>query len=248
MLRTLTLSTAAVLLSTLAIGGAAEAEESSAGPETSALDGVQIAEDTTDTTPGPSILVIGDSITSWFRDEPGSASQGWWSILARDPAIAASSITTYAEGGSGMNTRGNKCGGTTFGQRNSSIQKVDFLIIKGGRNDYSACDSKNRRKKLTRAKQRDGIKAYFERLDRRVTQLGITKKHVLVVTPWGKSQRAIGDDIQTWVSRYARREGFTYVTTKTLPTSKTIDDKHPNRAGNEYLAATMKRALLAAWS
>ena len=52
--------------------------------------------------------------------------------------------------------------------------------------------------------------------------------------------------MQGYISRYAKHEGFTYVTTKTLPTSKTIDDKHPNRAGNEYLATTLKKALLAA--
>lgn len=246
MLRTLALSTAAVMLSTLAISSSADAEE---GPNTggtaeaSSLNGVQAVEPAAD---GPTVLVIGDSITSWFRDEPGSPSQGWWSILAHDPAINASKITTFAEGGSGMNTRGNKCAGTTFGQRIKSIQKVDYLIIEGGRNDYNTCDSKNRKKLLTKAKRRAGIKAYMERLDTHVTAIGIPRSRVFVVSPWGKLQRGLGDEIQYYVERYADREGFTYVTTKTLPTSKTIDDKHPNRAGNEYLASVMKKALLAA--
>ncbi|MRJ75272.1 hypothetical protein GEV29_01850 [Aeromicrobium sp. SMF47] len=248
MLRTLVLSTTAALLSTVALGspaGAADAPTAGGTAEASSLNGVQAV----DPAPaGPKILVIGDSITSWYRDEPGSASQGWWSILARDPAVNASRITTYAEGGSGMNTRGNKCGGTTFGSRNKSIKKadVDFLIIEGGRNDYNTCDSRNRKKSLSKAKRRAGIKKYMERLDTHVRKEGIPRSHVLVMTPWGKSQRSLGTEMQSYVQRYAQREGFTFVTTKTLPTNKTIDNKHPNRAGSEYLAGAMKKALLAA--
>lgn len=226
MLRTLVLSTVAVMLSTLALVAPAAADEPPAA------------------TAGPRIAVVGDSITSWFRDEPGSVSQGWWSMLARD---LNASIATYAEGGSGMNIRGNNCHGTTFGQRLRSLQQVDILILQGGRNDMWTCDAAGKKKALTPAKQKAGIKRYLARLGDRADALGIPRSHVLVVSPWGKSDRARGYKIQSYMRLFSNRnhEGFTFIETKTLPSRLTFDNKHPNRDGSLYLSAVMKRAVQA---
>ncbi|MET0929191.1 MAG: SGNH/GDSL hydrolase family protein [Aeromicrobium sp.] len=223
MLRTLVLSIAAATLSTLVVVAPAAAEDPPA--------------------PGPKITVVGDSITSWFRDEPGSISQGWWSMLAHD--LGASSITTLAEGGSGMNIRGNNCHGTTFGQRLKSLERVDFLIIQGGRNDTSTCAAEGHKIPLAPAKQKAGIRRYLARLGDRADALGIPRSHVLVVSPWGKSDRARGYKIQSYLRLFSNRrhEGFTYVETKTLPAQLTFDNKHPNRDGNLYLSRVMRRAI-----
>ena len=220
MLRTLTLSTAALVLSTVALAVPASAEP----------------------VPAPTMTVVGDSITSWFRDEPGSVSQGWWSMLARD---LDASVNTLAEGGSGMNVRGNGCFGTTFGQRLAGLQKVDYVIIEGGRNDMFGCTSLNTKRTLTRAQQKHGIRAYLHRLGARVDFLGIPRSHVLIVSPWGTSDRKRGYVIQAYQRLYANRnhEGFTYVETRTLPSRLTFDTKHPNREGNTYLSAIMNRAV-----
>ncbi|MET0448551.1 MAG: SGNH/GDSL hydrolase family protein [Aeromicrobium sp.] len=223
MLRTLVLSTAAVMLSTLAVAAPAAAADPAPAE-------------------GPTITVVGDSITSWFRDEPGSVSQGWWSMMARD---LGASIRTYAEAGSGMNIRGNNCHGTTFGQRLRSLETVDYLIIQGGRNDMSTCDPNGLKKPLSPAKQKAGIKRYLARLGDRVDALGIPRSHVLVVSPWGKSDRKRGYKIQAYMRKFSNRnhEGFTFVETKTLPNRLTFDHKHPNRDGNLYLARVMRRAI-----
>lgn len=261
MLRTLAQSTAAVLLSTLALGASAHAQDApapvatpapapgtapEAAPEAAEMSSLEGVQDVSESPAGPKIMVIGDSITAWYRDKPGSAKQGWWSILARDPKVDASRIATYAEGGSGMNVRGNKCRGTSFGSRTKYVKAkdVDFLIIAGGRNDYNRCDSKNRKKRLTTTQQRAGIKKYMAHLDKHVREKKIPHDHVLVMTPWGKTQRSTGTKIQSYVKHYAEREGFTYVSTKTLPKSYTIDNKHPNLSGSKYLAKVMTRALL----
>jgi lysophospholipase L1-like esterase len=224
MLRTLALSAASMMLAALALAAPAQAAEPTA-PRS-----------------GPSIIVVGDSITSWFRDEPGSVSQGWWSMMARD---LDASVTTLAEGGSGMNVRGNNCRGTTYGQRLAALTKVDFVIIEGGRNDMYGCTSRGTKQTLTRAVQKKGIASFLRRLGVRADALGIPRNHVLIVSPWGKSDRKRGTVIQGYLRLYANRthQGFTYVESKTLPTQKTLDNKHPNREGNAYLSAVMQRAI-----
>lgn len=221
MLRTLALATAAMMLSTLALAMPASADEPA---------------------PAPTITVVGDSITSWFRDEPGSVSQGWWSMLGRD---LGATVVTLAEGGSGMNVRGNNCNGTTYGQRLQSLTTVDYVIIEGGRNDMFGCTSTRQKKTLTRAQQKRGIAAYLGRLARRVDALGIPRDHVLVVSPWGTADRKRGYTIQGYLRLFSNRNhrGFSYVESKTLPTRMTFDNKHPNRDGSAYLSEIVQRAI-----
>lgn len=222
MLRTLALSTAAMMLSTLALAVPAQAADPAPA--------------------GPTITVIGDSITSWFRDEPGSVSQGWWSMMGRD---LGATVTTLAEGGSGMNVKGNNCHGTTYGQRLGALTTADYVIIEAGRNDMYGCTSRGTKQTLTRAQQRKGIASFMSRLGVRVDALGIPRNRVLIVSPWGKSDRKRGTVIQGYQRLYANRrhQGFTYVESKTLPSSMTVDSKHPNRAGNAYLSSVLQRAI-----
>jgi lysophospholipase L1-like esterase len=222
MLRTLALSTAAMVLSTLALAVPAHAAEAPSS--------------------APRITVVGDSITSWFRDEPGSPSQGWWSMMGRD---LGASVTTLAEAGSGMNVRGNNCYGTTFGQRLGALSTVDFVIVAGGRNDMFSCDRKGRKTYLSRSVQRKGIAAYLSRLGRRVDALGIPRSHVLIVSPWGQADRKHAKVIQGYLRLLSNRnhERFTFVETRTLPARMTLDNKHPNREGNAYLSTVMQRAI-----
>jgi len=222
LLRTLALTAAGLVLSCVASAAPASADEAPARPL--------------------QITVIGDSITAWFRDDPGSISQGWWSMMGRE---LGASVTTLAEAGSGMNVRGNNCYGTTFGQRLSAITKVDFVIIQGGRNDMYGCTATTEKRTLSRAEQRKGISAFMSRLAARVDALGIPRSHVLVVSPWGKADRARGYAIQGYLRLFSNRnhQGFTYVESKTLPPQMTLDNKHPNREGSAYLSGTMIRAI-----
>ncbi|MCL3817479.1 SGNH/GDSL hydrolase family protein [Aeromicrobium wangtongii] len=224
MLRSLALSTAAVMLSPFALALPAHAAEPVAPGA------------------GPRVAVIGDSITSWYRDEPGSISQGWWSMMGRD---LGASVTILAEGGSGMNVRGNNCHGTTFGQRLKELTPVDFLVIEGGRNDMFGCNSRGQKTTLSRATQKKGIRTFMTRLAARTDALGIPRSHVLVISPWGKSDRKHGKAIQGYMRLFSNRKHnrFTYVETWTLPNHMTMDTKHPNRAGSAYLSSVVQRTI-----
>jgi lysophospholipase L1-like esterase len=226
--RLLALSAAVLVTSTLVLAAPASADEDVVPAPASA----------------PTITVVGDSITAWFDDEPGGLKQGWWSMLGRD---LGASVTTLAEGGSGMNVRGKSCRGTTFGQRLAAIEPSDYVIIQGGRNDLATCTAAGVKKSLPRAKRREGIERYLARLGRRVDELGIPRRHVLVMSPWGRTDRRRGHQIQSYLRLYSNRnhEGFTYVETRMLPERMRVDDKHPNRVGNAYLAAAVHRAILA---
>ena len=190
---------------------------------------------------GPTIHVVGDSITAWFNDEPGSRSQGWWSILGR--GMDARTLTTSAEGGSGMNVRGNACNGTTFGQRLPRLTATDVLVIEGGRNDYKSCTPENRTIVLSPDQQVAGVNTYMDALLARVTALGMSATQVYVVTPWGTRDRERGDLLQAAIESAATARGFTYVRTPVLGDSITIDGVHPTRQGNLSLAAIMRAAL-----
>lgn len=192
---------------------------------------------------GPSVMVVGDSITSWFSNEPGSRSQGWWSMLGRQ--LGASSVRTSAEGGSGMNVQGNQCTGTAFGQRLQHLRRVDILIVEVGRNDYKTCGSDRLLHYRSVDAQRPGVEAYVRALSARVAELGMRPSQVWFVTPWGTrdevARQAMQDVIRTAVT--APGTGFSFIETPVLPAAMTIDGVHPNRRGNTLLASVVRAAI-----
>lgn len=195
--------------------------------------------------PGPSIMVVGDSITSWYSDENGSPSQGWWSMLGRN--LGASSMRTSAEGGSGVNVRGNGCRGTTFGERIGEIRRVDILVIEVGRNDYKSCPDDPKFRRVASDPSTLGIEAYTRALYARITELGMSPSQVWFVTPWGTRDPAFYEPIQlafrTAVT--AQESGFGFIATPIMSDQQTIDGVHPNRAGSALLARTVQNAILA---
>lgn len=195
--------------------------------------------------PGPSVMVVGDSITSWYSNEDGSPSQGWWSILARN--LGASSIRTSAEGGSGVNVRGNGCRGTTFGERLGEIRRVDILVIEVGRNDYKSCPEDPSYRRIPSDPQSLGIGSYTRALSARIAELGMSPQQVWFVTPWGTHDLFRGEPMHLAVrdAVTAREAGFGFVETPILSDLHTIDGVHPNRAGNDLLAWAVQTAIQA---
>ncbi len=85
------------------------------------------------------IVVVGDSITARYNDEPGDADQGWWSITG-DHFDAK--VTRYAQSGSGYLRPGHVCTGNTFIDRPDAYagDAPSLLIVEGGRNDWATCE------------------------------------------------------------------------------------------------------------
>lgn len=193
---------------------------------------------------GPSVLVVGDSISSWYSNDPGSPSQAWWSLLAR--GLGASSVKVSAEGGSGLSMTGNSCQGTSFRSRLRFVRAADILIVQGGRNDYKRCTVTDRTILATPAQTQAGIQAYVSALKTRVTQLGMRPDQVWFVSPWGTRDRAIGYQIQAYIRTAATGAGFHYVETPVLSTRLTSDGTHPSRAGSTLISSVMRTALSSA--
>jgi lysophospholipase L1-like esterase len=194
---------------------------------------------------GRSMMVVGDSITSWYSDEPGSRSQGWWSMLGR--RLGATSIRTSAEGGSGVNVRGNQCTGTTFGERLSALRRVDVLVIEVGRNDYKTCPDDPRFRMAAADAQQLGMGAYARALSARVAELGMRPDQVWFVTPWGVRDETLAEPMRDTVRRAvtAPAIGFGFVDTPILAAGLTLDGIHPNLVGNQVLSDAVHAAMLA---
>lgn len=194
---------------------------------------------------GPSMMVFGDSISSFYTADKGSRSEGWWSIAAR--RLKASSVRVSAEGGSGANASGNSCAGTTFGERLAYLRRVDIVVVEVGRNDYKQCVRRDKGVFISPEAQRAGINRYIQALSARVTQLGIDPRRVYIVTPWGTRDRDKAGAIQFYLKSAAQAPGvgFTYITTPLMRDSLTVDQAHPNQRGSAWIADFVTRAVRA---
>jgi lysophospholipase L1-like esterase len=190
---------------------------------------------------GPSVTVYGTSLTSFFSDEPGSPVQGWWSMAAR--RLKASSLRVSAEGGSGALVRGNKCSGTTFGERLKYLRYSDILIIEVGRNDARRCRDNYSVVSVTHDYQREKITEYVQQVADRTRELGIAASSVYFMTPWDTYYWGLRTRLQGMIRDAVAAQGFTYIETPLLREHLTIDGSHPNRDGNRLLSDVVVKAV-----
>ncbi|KQP81628.1 SGNH/GDSL hydrolase family protein [Aeromicrobium sp. Leaf291] len=186
--------------------------------------------------PNDRLLVIGDSTSSWYNEEPGSPSEAWWAIVARQ---LGADVTLSAEHGSGMWARGNKCQGTKFGDRLGEVSRIrpSLIIVAGGFNDTHGCDASNKKVPIYESSSKRAVDIYLTALADRVDSIGLDRSKVYVTTPWGSSKM----DAHYWMWReqkaVAERLGFTYVTMRFNDSAQTVDTVHQNRQGNLNMAA-----------
>jgi len=177
------------------------------------------------------LTVMGDSISAWYNDKPGDASQAWWSMLARNERMNAN---VSAIGGTGMINKGPGCGYSTYSQRMKDIKKsTDTLYIEGGRNDFHLCGDV-----LTKRQIKSGIAKYFKSLDKTVKKYRI--KDVKVVTIWGSKFKNHRDRVVPFVKRYAERYGYDFKLIN-LKRSETTDGTHPNRRGSVKIYKNVRK-------
>lgn len=193
---------------------------------------------------GPAVMVFGDSMSSFSTGDPGSRSEAWWSMTARD--LKASSVRVSAEAGSGMNAHGNGCAGTTFGDRLRHLRRVDVLIVEVGRNDYKACLNRTTTRVIDAKAQRAGIERYMRALGQHVAKVGMSPDDVYFVTPWGSQDAGRGVAMQALIKSTAEApaNGFTYIETAPMPNSHTRDRVHPNLLGNTMIARAVSAAVV----
>lgn len=190
---------------------------------------------TAQSTPAPKMLVFGDSTSVWYNEQPGSRSEAWWAIVARQ---LGADVTLSAEHGSGMWARGNKCQGTRLADRLGEIDRVrpDIVFVAMGFNDDHGCDSRNRKVPIYPASSKRAISMALTELAAHVDRAGLDRSQVNVFTPWGSAKPTTHRWMWREQKAVAERLGFTYITVRFNNRSETVDGVHQNRQGNVNMA------------
>lgn len=196
----------------------------------------------------PTFLVIGDSITARYNDGPWSANRGWWSFVgegykAKMVTNATAGTGILARGGSRYCALGPKNTLTNFGyrtKRSLRTVKADAVIIAGGANDWHRCAPKNFVKKplLTNSTTliRQQMRKYLASLQVELKASALPTKQVIFLTPRGPAYKKQRDRAAKIWAQEVRRAGFTYIDVGVIPKSGTVDNTHPNLAGNRLIA------------
>lgn len=185
------------------------------------------------------IVVVGDSITARYDDEPGSADQGWWSVTARR---FDAEVDTYAQSGSGYLRPGHRCTGNRFIDRPDAFtgRAPSILIVEGGRNDWARCVD-GAFVPATDAEVRHAISTYLGVL---TAYLPTSTRIVVLGPPWGPLDRTEGARITRIVASEARSHGLQFISTwGALTAERVVDGIHPNRDGSLAIARRVIRGL-----
>ena len=185
------------------------------------------------------IVVVGDSITARYDDEPGSPDQGWWSVTGRR---FDADVRTYAQSGSGYLRPGHVCTGNRFIDRPDAFTgpAPSILIVEGGRNDWARCVD-GAFVPSTDAELRHAVSTYLGVLK---TYLPASTRIVVLAPPWGPLDRAEGVRVTGIIRDEARTHGLQFVSMRgALTADRVIDGVHPNRDGSLAIARRVIRAL-----
>lgn len=185
------------------------------------------------------IVVVGDSITARYNDEPGDDMQGWWSIVGRH---YNASVTTYAQSGSGYLRPGKLCTGNRFIDRQAAFtgDPPSLFIVEGGRNDWAVCDD-GRFYRAADGVIEHAVDGYLRTLR---TFLPRSTRIIVMGPPWGPADPENGVRVTRIIEAMAAKHGLEFVATMGALTHEgVVDGVHPNRAGNVAIADRVISAL-----
>ena len=185
-----------------------------------------------------SMVVVGDSISASYNDEPGSPLQAWWSLVARELGYTP---TVLAEAGSGYQRPGAGCTGTAFGDRPGVFDQPspDLVVVEGGRNDWARCDGTE----LVEVDPKAVLAAADDFLGR-LTRAYPDARVVVLAPPWGPLHQQYVDGVTDAIETAARRHGCEFVRMDgVLPAARTPDGAHPDLRGSRAIAETVLLAL-----
>jgi lysophospholipase L1-like esterase len=185
------------------------------------------------------IVVVGDSISARYDDDPGSAHQAWWSVTGRR---FDAQVRTYAQSGSGYLRPGLRCTGNRFIDRPDAYTgpAPSIVIVEGGRNDWARCVD-GAFVPSSDAEVRHAVSTYLGVL---TTYLPRSTRIVVLGPPWGPLDRADGVRVTRIIADEARAHGLQFVSTAgALTAARVIDGVHPNRDGSLAIARRVIRGL-----
>lgn len=185
------------------------------------------------------VIVVGDSITAQYNDNPGDDMQGWWSIVGRH---FDAKVTTYAQSGSGYLRPGKLCTGNRFIDRQKAFlgEPPSLLIVEGGRNDWAGCDGDQ----FVRATD-DAIELAVDTyLNTLTTFLPRSTRIIVMGPPWGPLDPTNGKRVTAIIEASATKLGLEFIpTTGALTEARVLDGVHPNREGSVAIANRVISAL-----
>lgn len=187
----------------------------------------------------PTVAVLGDSITARYNNESGSQSQGWWSFVAKRYGIKPE---IFAQSGSGFQRPGNRCDGTTFGDRIDELVAASpsIVFVEGGRNDWAHC----RNHRLVLATDAQIVAGVDSVLGRLRSDLPFTTRFFVLGPPWGPRDMAQQDRVTEIIRASTVAHGMTFIgTTGVFKGDRVVDGIHPNRAGSIALGQTVIKAV-----
>jgi len=185
------------------------------------------------------IVVVGDSITARYNDEPGDEDQGWWSIAGHH---FDTTVTPFAQSGSGYLRPGHDCRGNTFIDRPDAYTgpAPSLLIIEGGRNDWAMCENG------TFVTAPDDVIAHAvdRYLDTLQTFLPKSTRIVVLGPPWGPLDPVNQQRVTAIIRAQATEHGLQFISTQgALTADRVVDGVHPNRQGSLAIARRVIAAL-----
>lgn len=181
---------------------------------------------------GPTVAVIGDSITARYNNNSGNSRQGWWSLVGNH---YDAHVTTYAQSGSGFVRSGLACTGNRFIDRLPRIagHPVNVVIVEGGRNDWVRCKGDSFLF-TTDAQVRTGVDLFLSRL--RAT-VGPQTRIIVMGPPWGPANQTEQSRITGIVEASARAHNVKFIDMQgVLNADRVLDGVHPNRTGSVAIA------------
>ncbi|MCW2801232.1 MAG: hypothetical protein JWQ70_2704 [Aeromicrobium sp.] len=185
------------------------------------------------------IVVVGDSITARYDNTPGSARQGWWSIVGHR---YHADVTTYAQSGSGYLRPGHECTGNRFIDREEAFtgDAPSLFIIEGGRNDWSTCVH-GFYVPATNAVIAHAVDRYLSTLQ---TFLPHSTRIIVLGPPWGPLDPQDGVRVTRIIQAAAAQHKLQFISTRgTLNSHRVIDGIHPNQMGSRAIADRVIRVL-----
>lgn len=185
------------------------------------------------------IVVVGDSITARYNDNPGDADQGWWSVTARR---FDADVRTYAQSGSGYLRPGHSCSGNRFIDRAAAFtgEAPSIVMVEGGRNDWAKCVD-GVFVPSSDAEVRHAVDTYLDVLQ---TYLPAETRIIVLGPPWGPLDRTEGRRVTAIIKAEADAHGIEFISTAgSLTSDRVVDGIHPNRDGSLAIARRVIRAL-----
>lgn len=186
------------------------------------------------------IVVVGDSITAEYNDEPGHPREAWWSMVGRH---FGAHVTTHAQSGSGYLRQGLSCNGDRFIDRPEAFRDTapSLFIVEGGRNDWASC-IEGRHVEAPDADIARAVNRYFDVIQ---ANLPPSTRIVVLGPPWGTLDQLARQRLTAIVFEAAKAHDLQYVSTMgTLDRrERVLDGVHPNRAGSRALADRVIAAL-----